>query len=160
MRRCPAPEHGPASHDADAPAPPAARALVQAYRNALYRIDTIPPLFIRIGRAHPELASLHQQHRCRRSLILTACNPLSRRLRPAANARRMRALRQAIGALGFPSLPAAGLDPQGVWPDEASLWIPGLPPAAGLLLARRFGQNALVECPEDTVARLIWTAVC
>lgn len=147
-------------HTAPAYAPPAGPALAQAYRNALYRIDSNPALIIRIGQAHPELARLHQQHHCRRSLILTACNPRSRRLRPAANARRMRALRQAIGALGFPCLPATGLDPQGIWPDEASLWIPGLPTAAGLTLARRFGQNALIECPEDTVARLIWTAVC
>ena len=140
--------------------PVAAPDLAQAYRNALYRIDAVPALIVRIGQAHPDLARLHRQHHCRRSLILTACNPRSRRLRAAANARRTRALRQAIGALGFPCLPATGLDPQGLWPDEAGFWIPGMPQAPGLVLARRFGQNAFVECLDDTVARLIWTAVC
>lgn len=157
MRPCPVPEHRPERCGVVAPA---SSALAEAYLNALYRIDAAPALLIRIGQAHPELGQLHLHHHCRHSLILTACNPRSRRLRPAANARRMRALRQAIDALGFPGLPAMGLDPQGIWPDEASLWVPGLPLASGLILARSFGQNALVECPEDTVARLVWTAVC
>ncbi|MGB6242105.1 MAG: DUF3293 domain-containing protein [Castellaniella sp.] len=155
-----APEHGPRPRTDDDSSPSAASALAQAYTNALYRIDTAPALLIRIGRTHPELARLHQQHHCRNSLILSACNPRSRRLRPAANARRMRALRQAIQVLGFSCLPATGLDPQGLWPDEASLWIPGLPLSIGLILARRFRQNALVECPADTMARLVWTPVC
>lgn len=152
MRRCPVPD---SVHRTRAPA-----GLAQAYQDALYRIDAIPAITICIGQTHPELIRLHQQHHCCHSLILTACNPRSRRLRPAANARRMRALQQAITALGFPSLPAMGLDPQGIWPDEASLWIPGLPRPTGVMLARRFRQNALVECPESTLATLIWTVVC
>ncbi|WP_323016518.1 DUF3293 domain-containing protein [Castellaniella sp.] len=142
------------------PTDPVPAVLAQAYRNALYRIDTVPAITLRINQAHPDLARLHQQYHCGHSLILTACNPRSRRLRPAANTRRVQALRQAVDTLGFPCLPATGLDPQGIWPDEASLWIPGMPLAAGLILARRFGQSALVECPENTVACLIWTAVC
>ncbi len=136
-----------------APPDPSASALAQAYRTAHYRIDTDPPLVLRIGEAHPALPALFPQG----GVFLTACNPRSRRLRPAANARRLRALRRAVERLGRAWLPGRGLDPQGLWPDEPGLWIPGLPLDEGLRLARRFGQNALVRCGPDAVARLAWT---
>ncbi|MHA3903076.1 DUF3293 domain-containing protein [Castellaniella sp. WN] len=132
---------------------PAASALAQVYRAAHYRIDTDPPLVLRIGQAHPALRPLFPQG----GVFLTACNPRSRRLRPAANARRLRALRRAVERLGHVWLPGRGLDPLGLWPDETGLWIPGLPLDEGLRLARRFGQNALVLCGPDTVAQLAWT---
>lgn len=134
------------------PSSPAASALAQAYRAALYRIDIEPPLVLRIGEAHP---ALHAQFP-RGGVFLTACNPRSRRLRPAANARRLRALQRAVERLGHAWLPGRGMDPRGSWPEEPSLWIPGLSRDAGLQLARRFGQNALVWCGPDTVAHLAW----
>ncbi len=133
-----------------APQEPAASALAQAYRAAHYRIETVPPIILRIGQAHPALAAPFPQG----GVFLTACNPRSRRLRPAANARRMRALRRAVERLGYAWLPGLGLDPHGLWPDEPSLWIPGLSLEKGLRLAHRFGQNALVWCGPDTAPRL------
>lgn len=130
--------------------------LDRAYRNALYRLDTVPPQLVRIGQAQPELARLHQRYQCRDSLIISACNPRSRRLRPASNTRRTRALERLLGVLGYHWLPTVGLDPLGCWPDEPGFWIPGMPLARGLGLARRFGQNAIVRCPENTVAELLW----
>ncbi|CAM5212411.1 hypothetical protein CDEN61S_03281 [Castellaniella denitrificans] len=129
-------------------------ALARAYRAAHYRIDTDPPLVLRIGQTHPALRTLFP----RGGVFLTACNPRSRRLRPAANARRMRALRRAVERSGLAWLPGRGLDPAGLWPDEPSLWIPALSPDEGLRLARRFGQNALVWCGPDAVARLAWAS--
>ena len=128
-------------------------ALDAAYRAAHYRIDIDPPLVLRIGAAHPALPALFPHG----GVFLTACNPRSRRLRPTANARRLRALRRTVERLGRAWLPGRGLDPLGLWPDEPSLWIPDLPPDEGLRLARRFGQNALVWCGPDAVARLVWT---
>ena len=136
----------------DPSAPAGDAPLAQAYRAAHYRIDTDPPIVLRIGQVHPALRHRFPQG----GVFLTACNPRSRRLRPAANARRMRALRRALASLGQDGLPGCGLDPQGRWPDEPSLWIPGLPVEAGLGLARRFGQNALVCCGPDGIARLVW----
>ncbi|MFC4299226.1 DUF3293 domain-containing protein [Castellaniella hirudinis] len=132
--------------------------LTEAYRAALYCIDTDPPVVLRIGRPQPALRSLMPSGGEAGGLFLTACNPRSRRLRPAANARRLRALRRAVEGLGYAWRPGRGLDPLGLWPDEPSLWVPGLPLDAGLRLARRFGQNALVQCGPDTVARLVWTS--
>lgn len=133
---------------------PGGHFLDAAYRAAHYRIETAPPILLRIGHAHPALAALFPHG----GVFLTACNPRSRRLRPAANARRLRALRRAVERAGHAWLPGRGLDPQGMWPDEPGLWIPGLTPDTGLRLARRFGQYALVWCGPDTVARLAWTS--
>ncbi|WP_345798424.1 DUF3293 domain-containing protein [Castellaniella sp. MT123] len=130
--------------------------LVQAYRDALYRIDAAPTLTLRIGWADPDLEMLHRRHSCACSVFLTACNPRSRRLRPAANARRMRALQRTLSREGRAWLPGRSIDPLGLWPDEPSAWIPGLPLPEALNLARRFGQNALVWCAADGIARLIW----
>ncbi|MFT0531308.1 DUF3293 domain-containing protein [Castellaniella hirudinis] len=127
-----------------------------AYQAALYRIDATPALLLRIGQHHPALAALHRQYHSRHSLILTACNPRSRLLRPAANRRRTQALRHALAQLDRPWLPACGLDPTRIWPDEPGFWIPGLPLAQGLGLARRFRQNAIVWCPDGQAAQLVW----
>ena len=126
-------------------------ALDAAYRAAHYRIDVDPPLVLHIGEPHPALPSRFPAG----GVFVTACNPRSRRLRPVANARRMRALCRAVERLGHAWLPGCGLDPQGQWPDEPSLWVPALSCAAGQRLAHQFGQNALVYCGPDGVPRLI-----
>jgi hypothetical protein len=143
------------------PAPPApapeVTGLAQAYHQAIYRIETDPPVDLRIGQSTRGLPGVVRAGLPPDGVFLTACNPRSRRLRPAANARRLRALQRAVRALGHPWLPGRGIDPQGLWPDEPSLWIPGLPLAEGCRLARRFGQHALVWCDALGMAHLIWT---
>lgn len=129
-------------------------ALAQAYLGARYQIDTRPPVILRIGQPQPALRALAQASG---SVFLTACNPRSRRLSVRINARRMRELQRMLARRGCTWLPGHGLDAAGQWPDEPSLWVPDLPLAAGLRLARRFGQNALVWCGPDTVAHLVWT---
>ncbi|MGA0585222.1 MAG: hypothetical protein ACO2ER_15120, partial [Castellaniella sp.] len=64
---------------------PGGHHLEAAYRAAHYRIDTEPPLVLRIGEPHPGLRALFPEG----GIFLTACNPRSRRLRPAANGRRL-----------------------------------------------------------------------
>ena len=134
---------------------PVPLALRHAYESALYEIGLEQPIVLQIGQAHPALRARFPQG----GVFLTACNPRSRRLRPAANARRMRALRQIVERMGHDWLPGRGLDPHGLWPDEPSLWIPNLPRAEGLRLARRFGQYALVWCGPDSIAHLGWVSL-
>src|SRR5690348_7733753 len=60
--------------------------LARAYHQALYRIDAATPIVLRIGATHPELkalaATLGQPEW---GTFLSASNPHSRILRPAAN---------------------------------------------------------------------------
>ncbi|WP_291774415.1 DUF3293 domain-containing protein [Castellaniella sp.] len=132
--------------------------LAQAYRHALYRIDTPTPIVLRIGATHPELkvlaATLGQPEW---GAFLSASNPHSRILRPAANNRRLAALQRALKSSGHLWLPGQGLDPLGQWPAEPSLWIAGLTEADARTLALRFRQNAFVWCDAHTVAHLVWT---
>ncbi|MGB3836208.1 DUF3293 domain-containing protein [Castellaniella sp.] len=132
--------------------------LPQAYQAARYYIDTPSPTLIIIGRPQSGLQALHQQYHCTHSHILTPCNPRSRRLRPAANLRRLAALHRRLSILGVSVLPARNTDPTGQWPEEPGFWITGLPPHTIRMLAKSFGQNAWVLCPADTIARLQWAA--
>lgn len=133
--------------------------LAQTYHAALYRIDTPTPILLKIGAAQPELKALARTlQRPSWGVFLSASNPRSRLLRPAANGRRLKALQRALRQAGYSWVPGRGLDPAGRWPDEPSLWIPGLPESVAHALARQFGQNAFVWCDEQTVAHLVWTA--
>lgn len=128
--------------------------LLEAYLAAIYRIDTHPPTDLRIGCVNAPPAMPAAAAAWAGGVFMTACNPHSRLLRPAANARRMRALIRTLASMNRPWLAGRAIDPAGHWPDEASLWIPGLGPAEGQLLARRFGQNAFVWCDGDGAAHL------
>jgi hypothetical protein len=133
--------------------------LAQAYHAALYRIDTPTPILLRIGAAHPELKTLARAlQQPAWGAFLSASNPRSRILRPAANDRRLKALQRVLKQARYSWVPGRGLDPFGQWPEEPSLWVPGLPKSVAHALALRFGQNAFVWCDEHTVAHLVWTA--
>lgn len=132
-------------------------ALACAYRQTHYQIASDPAVTLRVGASHPALAR-HATGYTPGGVFLTACNPRSRRLRPKANARRHRALQRALAQRGWQTVDGVARDPAGIWPDERSLWVPGLPLAEGRRLARRFGQNALIWCDAQTVAHLVWLA--
>lgn len=131
-------------------------ALTQAYRQAIYRVGGTPPVDLQLERPNLALQALERGGGVVEGAFITACNPHSRRLRAAANLRRMRALQREIERSGYHWAPAVALDPQGGWPPEPSVWVPGLSQAAGETLARRFGQNAFVACDDQGVARLVW----
>lgn len=135
-----------------------ASAQTQAYLRAIYMIDAADPLTLRVGCRCMGLERLAaSQQSGPGGAFLTACNPRSRRLRPAANARRMRALERTLARDGYTWLPGRGLDPDDLWPEEPSLWVPGLPIRLGQALARRFGQNAFLWCDGQSQVHLIWT---
>lgn len=127
--------------------------LDDAYRRAIYRICTQPALVLKIGAVNPMLKELTGSTE---GVLITACNPRSRRLRPASNARRTHALQRAIERLGQQPIAATSEDPQAVWPQEAGYWIPDALLAAGLQLARQFQQNAIIWCDRTSTAHLIW----
>ncbi len=130
----------------------------QAYLDADYAVLSDPPFILRIGEASEALARLYARLGCERCACLTACNPRSRALRPAANARRMRALAAALARGGWHAIAAESRDPAGDWPAEPSLLVPGMGIPEALGLARRFGQNAFVAAGPRAVPELVWAA--
>ncbi|WP_269495046.1 DUF3293 domain-containing protein [Castellaniella sp. S9] len=133
-----------------------AAGLRQIYLDADYAVFADPPFVLRIGEPSKALLQVYARLDCERCAYLTACNPRSRRLRPAANARRMRALRAALLLRGWRPIDGEGRDPQGGWPAEPSLLVPGMDIAAALALARRFGQNAIVAAGPRGIPELTW----
>ncbi len=74
--------------------------------------------------------------------VLTAHNPFSDPLPPAANAWRQRACAAAVAAAGYPWRPALGRGLDGAW-EEESMLVAGSAQPVIAELARRFHQNAV-----------------
>jgi hypothetical protein len=131
--------------------------LDRAYRRALYRLE-LPdgPLDLNIGSYSAALCTLLETSGVRTAAFLTACNPGSRALDTAANHAAQAALLDAAAQLGHTSLPGVAIDPEGIWPDEESVLILGIDAAAATVLARRFGQNALVWINASGTPELVW----
>lgn len=134
-------------------------ALQQAYRSALYRVDAAQGAVAQTLRAGEHNDWLGQQ--LGRQLIqaacyLTACNPWGQILEPAENARRMRALRQALDSEGWQYLDGCGQDPLGHWPAEDSVLIWGMDAGTALQWGRHWQQNAVLWSDADARPRLLW----
>jgi hypothetical protein len=125
----------PDGPNGDAPADP--QALLDAYLRAVYvRGDARGPLVIGgVFQPPPRAGRVHA--------LLTACNPGSRLLPAAENARRMAALRQQLRERNIAFEPATAEAPDGAWHEE-SLWLDGVALATADELAREFRQNAFV----------------
>lgn len=114
-----------------------------AYRLAIYTIDG--RLQRRIGVIDAEADRwLAAQGVVQRWAIVTACNPLGAAVDEARNMAASVRLQATLQAQGIRHLPAAGLDPAGQWPAEASALLIDPPGDAAAELGRQFGQNAII----------------
>lgn len=131
-------------------------ALLAAYRATHYTAgEGGERLVLRVDEPSPALRAAYARLGAREAAYLTACNPLSLPFPPEENARRMRALEEALDALGHPRLSGRGEDPAGTWPGEPSWLVFGLSLADARGLGERFGQNALLHAGADAVPRLV-----
>lgn len=134
-----------------------ARDLERAYRRARYRLELADgPLELTIGEHSTELSRLLEHHGARAAAFVTACNPGSLGVDAATNQAAQAALLSAAARLGHPTLPGAATDPEGAWPDEEGVLVLGIDAAAATMLARRFGQNALVWMNVAGIPELVW----
>jgi ribosomal protein L15E len=120
-------------------------ARLAAYRTAQYRAAGS---IFRIGRPSRELDSLLLGLRARQAVLITACNPRSRRTPAALNERAMARLHAALHRR--PVTPAESGD--GDWREAQFLAL--CPPAWAAVLARRFRQNAIVILQPGRAPRL------
>lgn len=129
--------------------------LLAAYRKTLYVVQTPSPFTLKVGEASPELRQWMQGHACHCAVFLTACNPYSQALNDAENAQRQRALEQEILRRNLPWAHGLGQPQEGQWKPEPSYLVGGLALDEGRTLGRRFEQNALLWCGQDTLVQLI-----
>ncbi|MBE9604588.1 DUF3293 domain-containing protein [Acetobacteraceae bacterium H6797] len=124
-----------------------------AYSRAEYEVNGA---IARIGRRSRAMDAVLAGLGARRGVIVTAWNPMSRRLAPRLNAHRAARLRAMVpGPVGEGLGTGPGRRPawQRDW-VEAHLLIPG-PPRRAMTLAARFRQAAVVVVVRGQPARLV-----
>lgn len=135
------------------PPPALSPRLHAAYEAADYRVPQLST-GLRIGQPNRALDAELARRRARRAIIVTACNPYSAVLVPAANALRQQWLLHELERAGIAILPAENRDPSGHWPCEPSLLAFDTAAALDDILLRRFEQHALVVMESGQPARL------
>ncbi|MEO0345143.1 MAG: DUF3293 domain-containing protein [Pseudomonadota bacterium] len=132
------------------------RALEAAYRAAIYRVRTDPPIDLSIGSNSAALAALLRWAGVSQAAIVTAYNPGSDRQSGDANAAADRALRAGLEERGFDLRDTVATDPSNEWPDEPGVLVLGLDVEDARVLGRAFGQNAIVAVDNAGTVSLIW----
>lgn len=130
--------------------------LLAAYERTEYRVLGPGPAFaLRIGEPSDALRACHETAGATCSTFITAWNPHSRPTPREENEAAMVRLQREVTSMGLSWLDGEGIDPDGTWPGEPSLLVPGLDEAAAVTLARRYLQNAIVCAGPDATPRLV-----
>lgn len=131
--------------------------LREAYMNTTYRVIAVPrPIDIRIDQTNVALEQLLLDHGVSEWAFVTASNPQSRALSDEENRRRNDELKNTLRAQRWRYVDAAGVPDRGGWPPETSVLILGMGRPAAQVLARRWGQAAIVCGRLGGVAELVW----
>lgn len=132
-----------------------APALIQAYVETDYCVCASPTFVLHVDQACPALAAYYLRQGVTAACVLTAWNPLSQPLGKAENQTRQQALEKQLQQAGWRWLRAVGKHPHNGWPPEPSCFIEGMALDAACEWGRQHGQNAVICCGADAVARLV-----
>ena len=127
---------------------------IRAYLETDYCVHAAPPFTLRIGEFSQSLVSLHDTHNASCSAFITACNPHSQALVPAANAARQKMLTGRLKERGLTFIVGVGQHPAEQWREESFL-VPGLLLDDAKALGIEFEQNAIVWSDSDGVPQLV-----
>ena len=130
-------------------------AVIQAYRNAEYRIHATPPFSLKVDTRSDELRALYASTGTRSAAFVTAFNPLGQVLDTAENMHRLDILESRIDWTGLIRLPAEGIDPAGSWLREKGFLVLGIELEEAQELGREFRQNAVLWCDETGWVKLV-----
>ena len=116
-----------------------------AYRATTYRVF-LPGggCDLRLGMASETLRCWLETAGVIRFAILTAHNPCSRPVAAEENALRQAELECTLLELGYEPYAGENVADDDSWPDEESCFVPGISGAEAQVLARRYGQIAIV----------------
>jgi hypothetical protein len=133
--------------------------LERIYRRARYRVELAGgAIELGIGERSPALDRHLEAVGASSWAVVTACNPGSVPLDEEENRRRTAELARRLSDAGWSTRPAAGLDPDGRWPDEPGFLVEDAPGGALRALAGELGQAAIVAGRRGGPAELIWIA--
>jgi hypothetical protein len=129
--------------------------LIQAYRQAEYRVLGDRAMVLRIDVASAALAGLHRALNVDCSAFITVCNPFSQQTAAAVNRAQQALLAAEMRSRDLQVVDAIGVDPAGHWPDEPGFLVPGMSEQEARQSGARFAQNAVVWSGSDATPRLI-----
>lgn len=129
--------------------------VIEAYRNAVYRILIKPSCDLTIGVHSFELDVLLASCGRDTAALLTACNPGGVLQDTYANQFAQRQLFTQLNASTYDLFPAVGLSPIGDWPAEESVLIAGVGLEEAMKLGRSFKQNALLFVQSGEAPQLV-----
>ena len=133
------------------------QALRAAYSATTYQVDLPSALLdLRIGQSSSVLRGFLEAEGATSFAILSAHNPGSVLLGADENACRHRALEEDLRCLGNPRFSARNIPDTPEWPVEPGFFVLGPGLEAVLLLAERYGQNAIVQGGREGVPMLQW----
>lgn len=131
--------------------------LERIYRRARYRVELADgAIDLGIGERSPALDRHLESVGASSWAIVTACNPGSVALGEEENRRRTAELARRLADAGWSTRPAAGLDPDGRWPDEPGYFVEDAPAGGVRALAGELGQAAIVTGRRGGPAELVW----
>lgn len=128
---------------------------IQAYLKTDYCVFGQVPLVLRVGVKNELLAKLYRQFAASSSAYITACNPHGQLASEKANAAAQARLVKELQRRGLNHVEGAGQHPQGGWPAEPSYLVLGLSLDEAKMLGRKYRQNAIIWCGDDSVPELV-----
>jgi hypothetical protein len=132
--------------------------LRQLYHATRYVVtEGAAEIAVRIGEPSPLLDAMLGRRSVETGAFITAWNPGSRPLDPAANDAAAARLASLVVALGIDSLPQQGIPDEPGWAPEDGLFILGLGRDTALAIAEAFSQNAFVLVRRGEPAELVFT---
>ncbi len=132
--------------------------LIEAYRNATYRVEAsqaVAAFELSLDQRCAPLAQLMAADGKDCAAFMTAHNPGSEPANAIENGAAQRRLRAALANCTVRVIAGCGGDPTGRWPDEESFLVLGLRLDSARRIGHAFGQNALIWAGADAVPRLI-----
>lgn len=135
-------------------APPFCHQLLRDYRASIYacQIYRLRPGHINVPFEKSIAARGHSSY-----AFLTAYNPYSDVSTPLhINLARAQVLRSVVKKRGYPTLPAAGIDPSGEWPEEVGLMLFDVSLQEALELGAGFGQHAILYGEVGAEPAILW----
>ena len=129
--------------------------VIQAYLDALYRIEVTPALDLTIGEHHHGLDTLLHSNGVRCAALLTAYNPKGIVQDESLNEIAQNRLLAILENTAYLLFAAEGRSRVGDWPSEKSVLIAGMALDEAIKLGRIFNQNALVYIRYGEASQLI-----
>jgi hypothetical protein len=129
--------------------------LVKAYREADYKILALE-LTVKISNENRKLSHLMKQRNWSSYVMITAWNPYSVKDELGINRKRNNQLLKDLLNKEVYIFPSLGKDPNQKWESEESWLAFNLSKAEGLILGKKYSQNAIVFGLVNQKAKLVF----